>query len=181
MLIIGCDYHPSFEQIAFVDTETGEQGRARLEHRSGEAERFYPGLGRGARVGIEATGRAAWFERLLARYGHELWVGDAARIRAAEVRKQKTDRRDAELLLRLLVEDRFPRIWTPSPGERDQRQLVLHRHRLVQMRTRVKNQLQALALQEGLQAKGACGARRGASRCGSWNCCRGRRSGATIC
>ena len=84
MLIIGCDYHPSFEQIAFVDTETGEQGRARLEHRSGEAERFYPGLGRGARVGIEATGRAAWFERLLARYGHELWVGDAARIRAAD-------------------------------------------------------------------------------------------------
>jgi transposase len=69
------------------------------------------------------------------------------------VRKQKTDRQDAEHLLRLLVENRFPRIWVPSPENRDLRQLLWHRHRLVQMRTRVKNQLQAIALNEGLRRK----------------------------
>jgi len=65
------------------------------------------------RVGIEATGHARWFERLLAELGFELWIGDPAQIKAARVRKQKTDRQDAELLLKLLAEDRFPRIWIP--------------------------------------------------------------------
>jgi transposase len=92
-------------------------------------------------------------ERLLAQLGQELWIGDAARIRAAAAHKQKTDIRDAELLLQVLLENRFPRIWRPSPEQRDLRQLLIHRHRLVQMRTRVKNQLQAMALNEGLQRK----------------------------
>jgi hypothetical protein len=43
MIIIGCDYHPSFQQIAFVDTNTGELQERRLEHRE-EAERFYRDL-----------------------------------------------------------------------------------------------------------------------------------------
>lgn len=154
MLIIGCDFHPSFQQIAFVDDETGELKQGRLAHADGEAERFYRGLPVAARVGIEATGRAAWFERLLFQLGHELWVGDAARIRAAEVRKQKTDRRDAALLLQLLREDRFPRIWVPTAEARDRRELVLHRHALVQLRTRVKNRLQSMAMNEGLRRGG---------------------------
>jgi transposase len=154
MWIIGCDYHAGFQQVAYVNQATGEYGSRRLEHKSGEAERFYRDLaGAGVRVGVEATGGTRWLERLLAELGHELWVGDPARIRAAAARKAKTDARDAELLLRLLLEDRFPRVWVPSPEQRDARQLVLHRHRLVQMRTRVKNQLQALALNEGVQRK----------------------------
>ena len=154
MLIIGCDYHPSFQQVSFVDTETGECGQRRLDHSSGEAESFYRGLrGSTVRVGMEASGHGRWFERLLAELGYELWIGDPAKIRAAEVRRQKTDRRDAEHLLQLLLEDRFPRIWVPTLAERDLRQLVLHRHRLVGLRTRVKNQLQAVALNEGMQRK----------------------------
>jgi transposase len=98
MLIIGCDYHPSMQQIAFVDTDTGERGERRLMHRDGEAERFYRELKQKeveVRVGMEATGYARWFERLLAELGFELWIGDPARIRARRVRKQKTDRQDA--------------------------------------------------------------------------------------
>jgi len=79
------------------------------------------------RVGIEATGHARWFERLLAELGFELWIGDAARIKATRVRKQKTDRQDAQLLLKLLVAECFPRIWIPSPENRDVRQLLWHR------------------------------------------------------
>jgi transposase len=101
-------------------------------------------------VGLEASGQSQWFERTLAELGHEVWIGDAAKIRASCERKQKTDRRDAELLL---AEDRFPRIWVPTAAERDDRQLLLHRHKLVRMRTQVKNQLQALALNQGVQRK----------------------------
>lgn len=156
MLIIGCDYHPSMQQIAWLDNETGECGERQLRHSDGEAERFYrelKGQGIRVRVGIEATGHTRWFERLLAELGFELWVGNAAEIRARKVRKQRYDREDARHLLRLLREDRFPRLWVPDAENRDLRQLLLHRHRLVQMRTRVKNQLQAIALNEGVQRK----------------------------
>jgi len=98
------------------------------------------------RVGMEASGHARWFERLLAEVGFEVWIGDPAEIQAARVKKQKTDRKDAQLLLKLMMEDRFPRTWVPSPENRDLRQLLWHRHRLVQMRTRIMNQLQALAI-----------------------------------
>src|SRR5438876_105009 len=153
MMIIGCDYHPSFQYIAFVDSETGECGERKLTHKQ-EAESFYRGLNGGrVRIGMEATGHARWFERLLAELNYELWIGDPAEIRAKRVRKQKNDRQDAEHLLQLLVENRFPQIWVPSPENRDLRQLLWHRHRLVQMRTRVKNQLQALALNEGVRRK----------------------------
>ena len=52
-----------------------------------------------------------------------------------------------------MLEDRFPRIWVPSPENRDLRQLLWHRHRLVQMRTRIANQLQALAMNEGKRCR----------------------------
>jgi transposase len=156
MLMIGVDYHPSVQQIAFTDTETGEFGERRLIHSDGEAEKFYRGLrqrGIRARVGIEASGYSRWFERLLAELGFEVWIGNAAEIKTQRVRKQKTDRNDALLLLKLLLEDRFPQIWVPSPENRDLRQLLLHRHRLVQMRTRIMNQLQAMAMNEGKRWK----------------------------
>jgi len=151
MKIIGCDFHPSFQQIAMVDTETGEQTAQRVT--LSEAVEFYRELPGPARVGMEACGNTGWFERLLAELGHELWLGDAGRIRATEVRKQKTDRRDAELLLRLMLENRFPRLWIPSQEQRDLRQLLIHRHKLVGMRRQVKNQLQHLALNQGVQQK----------------------------
>jgi transposase len=151
MKIIGCDFHPSFQQIAMVDTETGEHTEKKLTRK--EAVEFYRGLSGEVVVGIEACGNTLWLERLLAELGHELRMGDAAKIRAMEVRKQKTDRRDAELLLRLLLENRFPRVWIPSLEQRDTRQLLLHRHKLVSVRRQIKNQLQHLALNQGVQQK----------------------------
>ena len=144
MIIIGVDYHPSDQYIAFVDTETGEYGERRLNHSDGEAEKFYRELaarGISVRVGLEATGYSRWFERLLAELGIEVWIGNAAEIKTKRVRKQKTDREDARLLLKLLQENNFPRIWVPSRENRDLRQLLWHRHRMVQMRTRIMNQL----------------------------------------
>jgi len=124
MKIIGCDFHPSYQQIVMWDKATGEMLERALSHERKEEVRAF-----------------------------EVWIGDAAKIRASCERKQKTDRRDAELLVKLLDEERFPRIWVPTPAERDARQLLLHRHKLVRMRTQLKNQLQALALNQGVQRK----------------------------
>jgi transposase len=155
MLIIGCDYHPSFQQIAFVDTDTGEFQERRLEHPE-EAEKFYRGLGgqgMKVRVGMEASGQAHWFERLLGELKFELWIGDATEIARKRERKQKTDRQDAQHILKLMLKDDFPQIWVPSWENRDLRQLLWHRHRMVQARTRIMNQLQAVALNEGVRCK----------------------------
>ncbi len=152
MKYIGCDFHPSFQQMAMLDQETGELVERRLLHTE-EARAFYAGLQGPVVVGIEASGNTHWFESLLARCGHELWIGDAAAIARQEGRKQKHDRRAAELILKLMVENRFPKIWVPTVAERDLRQLLIHRQHLVRMRTRVKNQLQHMALNQGWQKK----------------------------
>jgi transposase len=155
MIIIGVDFHPEFQQIACVDTDTGEFSEQRLTHRE-EAERFYRTLaaaGQRVRVGMEASGHGRWFERLLGELQLELWIGDAAEIQRKRVRKQKTDRQDAQLILKLMLKDDFPRIWVPSWENRDLRQLLWHRHRMVQARSRIMNQLQAVALNEGLRCK----------------------------
>ena len=105
MLIIGCDHRPGFQQIAFVDTDRGELSESRLAHRE-EAEQFYWELQQRnvvVRVGMESSGHSRWFERLLRELQFELWIGDPAQIRSKRVRKQKTDRQDAQLILQLLM------------------------------------------------------------------------------
>jgi transposase len=153
MMIIGCDFHPSWQQVSWIDTETGETGERKLVHASGEAKTFYQQLAAPALIGMEATGNSQWFIELVEDLGHAISIGDAAQIRASYVRKQKTDKRDAEHILKLMMENRFPRLWTPDREQRDLRQLVLHRHNLVEIRSRVKNELQHLSLNKGMQRK----------------------------
>lgn len=153
MKIIGCDFHPGHQQVSILDTETGEETEMKLGHGDGQAERFYRELEAPALIGMEAVGNSLWFERMVERLGHALWIGDAAQIRASYVRKQKTDKRDAGHILKLLVEGRFPRIWVPSNEQREVRQLLVHRHKLVGMRTRIKTELQHVAMNQGMQKK----------------------------
>jgi transposase len=171
MLIIGCDFHTRYQQIAMARKETAEMiVERRLDHESGEAQAFYrslQGSPEPVRVGIEAIGPIHWFERLLAELGHELWIGDSAKIRASEVRKQKTDERDARLILDLLLAKRFPKIWVPTPAERDLRQLLWHRHKLVCLRTMLTNQLHFLAMSQGLCRKQKLFTKKGRAELGS--------------
>lgn len=153
MRIIGCDYHPSWQQVCWMETTTGETGEQKLEHASGEATRFYQQLLGPALIGMESTGNCQWFVEMASTAGHDVWIGDAARIRASEVRQQKHDRRDAALILKLLLEGRFPRIWTPSGEEKDLRQLLIHRCKLVRLRATTKNELQHLAMNQGVTKK----------------------------
>jgi transposase len=153
MMIIGCDFHPSWQQVSWLDTETGDTGERKLVHGTGEAQQFYRQLAAPVLIGMEATGNSQWFIELVEDLGHTIWIGDAAQIRASYVRKQKTDKRDAAHILKLLVEGRFPQLWSPDREQRDLRQLVLHRHKLVEIRSRVKNELQHLSLNKGVQKK----------------------------
>jgi transposase len=161
MVLIGCDFHPSWQQVCWLNQETGETGDVKLAHEAGAAEKFYGQFPAGARIGMEATGNCQWFLELLAKLGHEVWIGDAAKIRASDARQQKHDKRDARLLLQLLAENRFPRIWVPSREQKDLRQLLIHRHKLVRIRAQVKNGLQHLAMNQGLQKKKGLWSERG--------------------
>jgi transposase len=150
MIIIGCDFHPKFQQIAYVNTETGKYEERRLLHTQ-EATAFYQSLaGEKVRVGVEATGSYRWFQRLLSSLGQELWLGNPSAIHASAPRKQRTDKRDTRHIFTLLMENRFPRIWQPPMENVEIRQLLLHRDWLVRMRTKVKNQLDGLVKNEGM-------------------------------
>jgi transposase len=153
MMLIGCDFHPSWQQISWFEEATGEIGEQKLVHATGDAEKFYRQLPAPARIGMESTGNCQWFVEMATAAGHEVWIGDAAKIRASDVRQQKHDKRDADLLLKLLREKRFPRIWTPSSQQRDLRQLLIHRYKLVRLRAQAKNGLQHLAMNQGVQKK----------------------------
>jgi transposase len=139
--------------VSWLDTVTGETGERKLAHAGGEAEGLYRQLAAPVLVGMEATGNSQWFVEMVEDLGHAVWIGDAAQIRASYVRRQKTDKRDAAHILKLMLESRFPRLWMPDREQRDLRQLVLHRHKLVLIRARVKNELQHLSLNKGMQKK----------------------------
>ena len=149
MRIIGCDLHARQRSLAMLETATGEMVNLTLKHEGNEVREFYSQLPRP--VGIEATGSMHWFLNLMDELGIECRVGHPATIRAAAPRRQKNDRLDADLILKLVAENRFPAIWLPTKELLDLRALVRHRHQWVRMRTRIQNALQAIALANGLR------------------------------
>src|SRR5215470_6400123 len=164
MTLVGCDLHSRKQQVAVLDTSTGEVVDQELAHEGDAVERFYRALRPPVTIGIETTGYTQWFHALMHRLGHTVLVGEAAKIRAMVVRKTKTERRDARHLLDLLKHDRFPTVWMPDPETRDVRALVAHRVRLVRMRTMVKNSLQAIALNQRLALRSGLWTQRGLSQ-----------------
>jgi transposase len=161
MKIIGVDLHTRQQTIAMLDDQTGELTEKELSHEGDQVRDFYSALPKPVLVGLEATGAMQWFLRLLEELEIDFRIGHPAKIRAAEPRKQKNDRRDARLLLTLLAEERFPAIWIPSREQRDLQILLRHRDQFVRIRTRVQLSLQAVALSHGLRRGHALWNRRG--------------------
>jgi transposase len=152
MRILGCDLHARQQSIAMLDTETGEFTEEVIRHEGNAVREFYAALGGPTVVGVEATGSMQWFLELLEQLGIQYRVGHPAKIRAAETRKQKHDRRDARLILDpLVMEDRFPEIWMPSMEQRDLRTLLRDRHQWAKMRARLQHTMQSMALNHGLR------------------------------
>lgn len=151
---IGVDLHTRTQTVCWCNTADGEIQEVELEHEEGGVvRRFYSGFGPGAVVAVESVGYAGWFHRLMEELGHELLVGDAQAIRKKARRRQKNDRRDAALILELLLRGDFPAVYRPSPESQAVLGLLRYRHRLVKMRTMLKNGLQAVAMNEGLRLK----------------------------
>jgi transposase len=149
---IGVDFHARQQTISYLTTEDGEVTRLRLEHGEVTVVRsFYEQFaGQEVMVGFEASGYAAWFEELLEELGYKIWIGHATAIRTFAKRRQKNDRRDADLILDLLVHGEFPRIHRHSPESRTILQQLRYRQRLVKMRTMISNSLVFMAASRGV-------------------------------
>ncbi len=143
---VGVDFHVKTQTVCWMDTADGEIHQRTLDHQREDVARFYGQWAAPVTVGVEASGYAQWFHRLVEERGHRLLVGDAHAIRQFARRRQKNDRRDAELLLDLLRHGDFPAVHRPRPDSQDVLRLLHHRQRLVRLRTVLKNSLQALAL-----------------------------------
>src|SRR5256884_2198982 len=153
-IYIGVDFHARQQTICYLKTETGELVISELKHQDKEKVRaFYAQFPGPVIIGLEASGYSPWFEAMLEQIGHEVWLGDASEIRRRARWRQKSDRRDAELILDLLVHDEFPRLHRPSLESREILRMLRYRHKLVKMRTIIKNSVQALALQSGLSRR----------------------------
>src|SRR5215470_18408371 len=150
----GVDFHSRQQLVVWCDTSDGEIRSIKLDHSEIEKVRaFYVSLQGPVIVGLEATGYSQWFEDLLFELKHEVWIGDAAEIRKRARSRQKTDQRDAETILDLLLKNEFPRIYRPDAASRSILQKLRHRHRLVQLRTKAINHLHAIAISAGLSIK----------------------------
>jgi transposase len=148
---IGVDFHARSQTVCWSDTADGEIHSRVLDHQCDDVRAFYSQFTAPAVVGVEATSYARWFHRLVEETGHRLLVGDAYAIRKCARRRQKNDQRDAGLILDLLLHDEFPAVHVPAPGSQEVLRLLRYRHRLVQIRTKLRNGLQSLALNYRLQ------------------------------
>ena len=151
---IGVDFHARSQVISYLTTEDGEIRHSRLCSPKDDIREFYSKFKGEVIVGVEVSGYLNWFEEVLEELGHQLWVGDAAEIRRQARRRQKNDWRDADLILELMVNNRFPRVHRQSPESRAILGLMRYRHRLVKVRTIAKNSLQAISLRAGLSLSG---------------------------
>jgi transposase len=150
-IYIGVDFHARQQTICYLKTETGELVSCELKHQDkGAVRSFYTQFTGQVIVGLEASGYSPWFERMLEELGCEVWLGHATEIRRRARWRQKNDRRDAELILDLMLHDEFPRLHRPAAQSREVLRMLRYRQKLIKMRTMSKNSLQALALSAGL-------------------------------
>src|SRR4029453_16113325 len=163
---IGVDFHARQQTISYLTTEEGEIRGLELDHgEPGKVRKFYEQFaGQQVVVGFESSGYAAWFEELLEELGYEIWIGHATAIRSFAQRRQKNDRRDADLILDLLVSGDFPRIHRYSAASREVLQQLRYRQRLVKMRTMIVNSLVFMASSRGVSVRTQLKSRRGLER-----------------
>ena len=150
---VAVDFHARQQTISYCDTSDGVIHRTRLDHQRDEVRKFYEQFKGEVIVAFEASGYSAWFEQMLAELGHTVWLGNAAEIRRKAPRRQKNDRRDADLILDLLLKADFPRIHTFSEASRTVLRQLRYRHKLVKVRTIAKNCLHAIGINAGLPLK----------------------------
>src|SRR5437762_7932656 len=161
-IYIGVDFHARQQTICYLKTETGELVTCELQHQDKERVRaFYKQFQAPVVVGLEASGYSPWFEAMLEQLGCVVWLGHATEIRRRARWRQKNDRRDAELILELMLHHEFPRLHRPAIQSREVMRMLRFRQKLIKIRTMSKNSLQALALQAGVAKRSGLFTRQG--------------------
>ena len=160
----GVDFHARQQTVCSCDTTDGAIQLTELDHQADDIRGFYSRLAGEVIVGLEASGYSTWFVELVEGLGHQVLIGDAAEVRRLAKRRQKNDRRDASLILDLLLRGEFPQVHRPPFESREVLRLLRHRHKLVQIRTRAKNSLQALAFSAGSAGRSRLLSREGRER-----------------
>ena len=151
---VAVDFHAREQTISYCDTADGEIHRCKLRHQHDDVRKFYEQFSGEVMVAFEASGYSAWFEQMLAELGHTVWLGNAAEIRRKAPRRQKNDRRDADLMLDLMLKGDFPRVHTFSEESRTVLRQLRYRHKLVKVRTIAKNSVHAIGINAGLPLRG---------------------------
>lgn len=162
---IGVDFHARKQTVSYLTTEDGEIRQLELDHEKDDVRGFYVQFrGQAVVVGFESSGYAAWFEELLEELEYEIWIGHALAIRQQARRRQKNDRRDADLILELMMAGDFPRLHRYSRASREVLQQLRYRQRLVKMRTMVINSLRFMVASRGVSLRGTLQSQRGQAR-----------------
>jgi len=151
---VAVDFHARQQTITYCDTADGEIHRPVLRHQHDDVRAFYEQFKGEVIVGLEASGYSAWFEQMLGELGHTIWLGNPAEIRRKAPRRQKNDRRDADLMFDLMIKRDFPRVHNFSPESRTVLRQLRYRHKLVKVRTIAKNSMHAIGINAGLPLKG---------------------------
>jgi transposase len=160
-LYIGVDIHARQQTVSYLNTEDWSIEHQELDHERDDVRAFYSQFQGEVIVGIEACGYTNWFAEMVEEIGHRLQVGDAAEIRRLARRWQKNDRRDADLILDLLMHDEFPALFRYPPESREVLRQLRYRHKLVKLRTMVANTLHPLAINCGVSLRAQLLTRRG--------------------
>ena len=150
---VAVDFHAREQTISYCDLADGEIHRTKLRHQHDDVRAFYEQFSGEVIVAFEASGYSAWFEQMLTEVGHTIWLGNAAAIRRKAPRRQKNDRRDADLMLDLLLKGDFPKVHGFSAESRLVLRQLRYRHKLVKVRTIAKNSVHAIGINAGLPLK----------------------------
>jgi len=152
------------QTIAYCDSADGEVKLAQLDHRNEDVRDFYSKLTGPVIVGLESGGYSSWFEEMLEELGHTVWTGHATEIRRRANWRQKNDRRDAELILEIMLKGDFPVVHRHSQESIEVLRMLRYRARLVKMRTMISNNLRAIAINSGLSERSRMLSRAGQQR-----------------
>ena len=167
---VAVDFHARQQTISYCDLADGEIRRTALRHQHDDVRGFYKQFTGEVIVAFEVSGYSAWFEQLLADLGHTVWLGNAAEIRRRAPRRQKNDRRDADLMLDLMLKGDFPQLHRFSEESRLVLRQLRYRHKLVKLRTIAKNSLHAIGINAGLPLKRRLLTQKGIRHCELYSC-----------
>ena len=149
--VVGIDLHRRRTVLVSMQADGTRVGKAvRIENSPARLQAALVGVGEHPRVVLEATYGWYWAVDALAQAGAEVHLAHPLGVKMFALRRVKNDERDAHDLADLLRMGRLPEAWIAPPAVRELRELVRHRHKMVQLRSGLKAQVHAVLAKCGI-------------------------------